>query len=55
MVDIIQREAFDWLDAPVLRATNLDVPMPYAAHLENQVIVGADRVRAAIEKVLYVR
>lgn len=53
IVDEIQREAFDWLDAPVLRASNLDVPMPYALHLENQVIVGPDRIRASIHKVLY--
>jgi pyruvate dehydrogenase E1 component beta subunit len=53
IADRVQHEAFDWLDAPVLRATNLDVPMPYALHLENQVIVGHDRIRAAIRKVLY--
>ncbi|MEZ4336680.1 MAG: transketolase C-terminal domain-containing protein [Sandaracinaceae bacterium] len=28
IVDRVQREAFDYLDAPILRATNLDVPMP---------------------------
>ncbi len=53
IVDRIQREAFDWLDAPVLRATNLDVPMPYALHLESEVIVTEQRVREAIRKVLY--
>lgn len=53
IVDRVQREAFDHLDAPVLRATNLDVPMPYALHLENEVIVGKDRIRATILKSLY--
>lgn len=53
IVDRVQREAFDWLDAPVLRATNLDVPMPYALHLESEVIVNEQRVREAIRKVLY--
>lgn len=53
IVDRVQREAFDWLDAPVLRVTNLDVPMPYAVHLENEVIVNEQRVREAIRKVLY--
>ena len=53
IVDRVQREAFDFLDAPVLRATNLDVPMPYAAHLEQEVIVGPARVEDAIRKVLY--
>jgi pyruvate dehydrogenase E1 component beta subunit len=53
IVDRVQREAFDYLDAPVLRATNLDVPMPYALDLENEVIVNDQRIRAAIRKVCY--
>ena len=53
IVDVVQREAFDHLDAPVLRVASLDVPMPYAAQLENEVIVGPDRIRAAVRKVLY--
>ncbi|GAB5546332.1 MAG: pyruvate dehydrogenase complex E1 component subunit beta [Sandaracinaceae bacterium] len=53
IVDRIQREAFDYLDAPVLRAHNLDVPMPYALHLEQEVIVDEDRIRAAVRKVCY--
>lgn len=53
IVDRIQREAFDHLDAPVLRAHNLDVPMPYALHLEEEVIVGEDRIRDAVRKVCY--
>ncbi len=55
IVDRVQREAFDYLDAPVLRATNLDVPMPYALHLENEVIVTEQRVRETIEKACYRR
>jgi pyruvate dehydrogenase E1 component beta subunit len=53
IVDCVQREAFDYLDAPILRASNLDVPMPYALELENEVIVGPERVRAALRQVLY--
>ncbi|MDX5365251.1 MAG: pyruvate dehydrogenase complex E1 component subunit beta, partial [Alphaproteobacteria bacterium] len=30
----VQENAFDWLDAPILRVTQKDVPMPYAANLE---------------------
>ncbi len=30
----IMEEAFDYLDAPVIRVTGKDVPMPYAANLE---------------------
>lgn len=53
IVDRVQREAFDHLDSPVLRATNLDVPMPYALHLEAEVIVTEERVRATIKKACY--
>ncbi|WP_053232073.1 pyruvate dehydrogenase complex E1 component subunit beta [Sandaracinus amylolyticus] len=53
IVDRVTRDAFDYLDAPILRATNLDVPMPYALHLENKVIVGPDRIEKAIRQVLY--
>src|SRR6056297_2341046 len=35
IVSLIQEEAFDWLDAPLLRVTQADVPMPYAKNLEN--------------------
>lgn len=31
---IIMEQAFDYLDAPVVRVTGLDVPLPYAANLE---------------------
>ncbi|NEH82107.1 transketolase C-terminal domain-containing protein, partial [Rhizobium ruizarguesonis] len=35
VVDLIQSQAFDDLDAPVVRVTGLDVNMSYAANLEN--------------------
>jgi pyruvate dehydrogenase E1 component beta subunit len=53
MADRVQREAFDYLDAPVTRVSNLDVPMPYAANLEDEVIVSAERIREALRAVLY--
>lgn len=31
---VSESEAFDYLDAPIYRVTGVDVPMPYAAHLE---------------------
>ena len=34
IVDQIQKNAFDWLDAPIERVAALDVPMPYASNLE---------------------
>jgi len=53
VVDIIQREAFDQLDAPVLRVTQTDVPMPYNKQLERLAKPSADRVVAAARRVLY--
>ena len=31
---LVMEQAFDWLDAPVMRVTGKDVPLPYAANLE---------------------
>jgi pyruvate dehydrogenase E1 component beta subunit len=53
VVDLIQREAFDALDAPVLRVTSADVPMPYNKQLEKAAKVDAAKIVAAAKKVLY--
>ncbi len=53
VVDDIQREAFDWLDAPVLRVTGADVPMPYNKHLEKLAKPDVPRIVAAVNRVLY--
>jgi pyruvate dehydrogenase E1 component beta subunit len=49
----IQEEAFDDLDAPVLRITQADVPMPYAKNLEQLAKPNAQRVVDACRRVLY--
>ncbi len=46
-------EGFDDLDAPVLRVTNEDVPLPYAANLEKAALVGVPEVVEAAKKVCY--
>jgi pyruvate dehydrogenase E1 component beta subunit len=53
VVDIIQREVFDELDAPVLRVTGADVPMPYNKHLEKAAKADPPKVVSAVRKVLY--
>lgn len=53
IVDAVQREAFDHLDAPVLRVPSLDVPMPYASNLETEVLPTPARIEAAIRQVSY--
>lgn len=50
----LMEDAFDYLDAPVLRVTNEDVPMPYAANLEKLAVVNSDWVVEAVKKVCYV-
>jgi pyruvate dehydrogenase E1 component beta subunit len=53
VVDTIQREVFDELDAPVLRVTGADVPMPYNKYLERAAKVDAGKIVAAVNQVLY--
>ncbi|MDX1495092.1 MAG: pyruvate dehydrogenase complex E1 component subunit beta [Longimicrobiales bacterium] len=53
IVTMIQEEAFDWLDAPILRVTQADIPMPYAKNLEMMAKPSADHVVEAVNKVLY--
>jgi pyruvate dehydrogenase E1 component beta subunit len=45
--------AFDYLDAPPLKITGRDVPMPYAANLEKLALPTIDEVIAAAKTVLY--
>lgn len=50
---IIQEEAFDHLDAPILRVTQADVPMPYAKKLEKSAKPSVDLVIEKVNRVLY--
>jgi pyruvate dehydrogenase E1 component beta subunit len=49
----VQEKAFDYLDAPVLRVTQKDVPMPYAANLEKLALPSAAEVVEAVKAVCY--
>jgi pyruvate dehydrogenase E1 component beta subunit len=49
----VQEEAFDYLDAPVLRVTGKDVPMPYAANLEKLALPSVEDIVSAAKAVLY--
>lgn len=53
VVDTVQREAFDHLDAPLLRVTGADVPMPYNKALERAAKADSSQVVAAVKTVLY--
>jgi len=49
----ITQNAFDWLDAPTIKVTGKDVPMPYAANLEKLALPSVGEVIAAVKAVTY--
>jgi pyruvate dehydrogenase E1 component beta subunit len=49
----VQERAFDWLDAPLLRVHQVDVPMPYSKELEKLAKPSVERTIEACNKVLY--
>ncbi|HTR77341.1 MAG TPA: pyruvate dehydrogenase complex E1 component subunit beta [Gemmatimonadaceae bacterium] len=53
VVDYIQRDWFDHLDAPVLRVHQADVPMPYAKNLERAAKPDVAKVVSAVRQVMY--
>jgi pyruvate dehydrogenase E1 component beta subunit len=54
VVDTIQREIFDELDAPVIRVTGADVPMPYNKVLERAAKADVPKTISAVKKVMYI-
>jgi pyruvate dehydrogenase E1 component beta subunit len=54
VVDYIQRDCFDDLDAPIVRVHQEDVPMPYAKTLEKAAKPDLAKTIAAVKKVMYV-
>jgi len=53
IIALCMTEGFDDLDAPVLRVTNADVPLPYAANLEKLALIKAEDVVEAAKAVSY--
>ena len=45
----VQDEAFDYLDAPIMRVTSEEVPLPYAANLEEMALPSEIKIINAIE------
>jgi len=48
----LQEEAFDYMDAPIKRVAQLEVPLPYSRELEQSALINADRVIAAVKEIL---
>ncbi|GAA4813640.1 pyruvate dehydrogenase complex E1 component subunit beta [Sphingosinicella ginsenosidimutans] len=53
LMAVAMEEGFDDLDAPVLRVTDKDVPLPYAANLEKLALIKVEDVVSAAKKVCY--
>ena len=49
----VQKDAFDYLDAPILRVTSADVPLPYAPTLIEAALPNANKVISAVKQVMY--
>lgn len=50
---MIQKRAFDYLDAPILRITGADVPLPYAPTLIEAYLPNVKKVVHAVKQVMY--
>ncbi len=49
---IISEEAFEYLDAPVVRVTSPDTPVPYSPPLEDYFLPNTDKVVTAARQIL---
>ena len=49
----IQKNIFDELDAPIIRVSQEDIPMPYNEKLEKSVLPNPDKLMSAVKKVCY--
>jgi pyruvate dehydrogenase E1 component beta subunit len=48
----LQEEGFDYMDAPIKRVAQFEVPLPYSRELEQSALINKDRVIAAVKEVL---
>jgi pyruvate dehydrogenase E1 component beta subunit len=48
----IQEEGFDYLDAPVKRVAQLEVPLPFSADLEQSALINVPRVIEAVKEII---
>ena len=53
VVNIVQKYAFDYLDAPIIKVNSADVPMPYSSSLEKLYLPQIDDIVKAVKEVNY--
>ena len=54
VVNIVQQNAFDFLDAPIIKVNSADVPMPYSSELEKLYLPQIDDIVKAVKEVNYI-
>ena len=54
VVNIVQKNAFDFLDAPIIKVNSADVPMPYSSKLEKLYLPQIDDIVKAVKEVNYI-
>ena len=54
VVNIVQKNAFDYLDAPIIKVNSADVPMPYSSELEKIYLPQIDDIVKAVKEVNYI-
>ena len=54
IVNLVQKNAFDYLDAPVIKINSADVPMPYSSELEKLYLPQIDDIVKAVKEVNYI-
>ncbi len=48
----IQETGFDYMDAPIKRVAQLEVPLPYSRELEQMALINEERVIAAVKEIV---
>ncbi len=54
VVNIVQENAFDYLDAPIIKVNSADVPMPYSSQLEKLYLPQIEDIIKAVKQVNYI-
>ena len=55
VANIVQRDAFDYLDAPVIKVNSADVPMPHSQSLEKLYLPQVEDIIKAVKEVSYIK
>ncbi len=55
VANVVQRDAFDYLDSPVIKVNSADVPMPYSLSLEKLYLPQVEDIIKAVKKVSYIK